>query len=327
MAKAGFAAIVGRPNVGKSTLMNTLIGQKIAITSYKPQTTRNRIRTVYNDERGQIVWIDTPGINEAKDKLGSYMVKAALGTLNDVDVNVWLVEPKIPLNEEDIKVLHAVASSGTPTILCITKVDTVKKEMLLPVISAYSAEWKKESKDEMEIIPVSSRTKVGLSDLTSAVFSRLPEGEPFYDPETITTQTEREIAQEIIREKVLRYVNEEVPHGIAVQIQDMRFRHKKNGPGTSKEKQSDGKAFDSGFSDSSLLCDIQADIICEKDNHKAIIIGAKGQMLKKIGTASRRDIENLVGCQVNLKLFVKVRKGWKNDPSALRQYGYNEKDL
>ncbi len=309
MTKAGFAAIVGRPNVGKSTLMNTLIGQKIAITSYKPQTTRTKIRTIYSDENGQVVFLDTPGINEARDRLGEYMLKAAQSTLREVDVILWLVEPKRRIAPEDIAILKKIAEAGKPVILCITKVDTIKKAEILPVVSAYAEAWEKQTGGGLpEIIPVSSRQKIGLEDLRSAIWEKLPEGEPFYDAEEVTTQTEREIASEIIREKLLRYVNEEVPHGVAVQINRMKFRRK------------DGKPAET-------ICDIDADIICERESHKGIIIGAGGGMLKKIGTAARTDIENLIDSKVNLRLFVKVRKGWKDDANALQTYGYRAKDL
>lgn len=336
--KAGFAAIVGRPNVGKSTLMNTLIGQKIAITSYKPQTTRNQIRTIYSDDHGQVVFLDTPGINQARDRLGSYMLKAAESTLKEVDVILWLVEPRVPLKEEDLAVLRKIASAGAPVILVITKTDTVKKPEILPVIAAYSEEWKKETGGGPdEIIPVSSRQRTGLEDLRAAIWAHLPEGHPFYDAEMVTTETEREIAAEMIREKALRYINEEVPHGIAVEIREMHYRRTKADslPAGRKTDRKSAQSMDSRQTegrrnagiDMSRICDIEADIICERESHKGIIIGAKGSMLKKIGTAARIDIENLIGCRVNLKLWVKVRKDWKDDAGALRALGYNEKDL
>lgn len=350
--KAGFAAIVGRPNVGKSTLMNTLVGQKIAITSYKPQTTRNQIRTIYSDENGQVVFLDTPGINQARDRLGAYMLKAAEATLKEVDVILWLVEPRVPLKEEDRAVLRKVAAAGAPVILVITKIDTVKKPEILPVIAAYSEEWKKETGNEPdEIIPVSSRQRTGLDDLRAAIWSHLPEGHPFYDAEMVTTQTEREIAAEMIREKALRYINEEVPHGIAVEIRSMHYRrakadslpadrgahgrsvqenHSSRTSGSGKRRNADREstsARENTGIDLSRICDIDADIICERESHKGIIIGAGGQMLRRIGTAARIDIENLIGCRVNLKLWVKVRKDWKDDAGALRALGYNEKEL
>lgn len=308
MPKAGFAAIIGKPNVGKSTLMNTMIGQKIAITSYKPQTTRNQIRTIYTDENGQIVFLDTPGLLRARDKLGRYMEKSAENAMKDVDCVLWLVEPKDRLEEADLAVLRQVASCGSPVIIVITKTDTVKKEKILACISAYASAWQRETgKDLPDIIPVSSRTKEGMDDLRATIFSKLPEGEPFYDPEEVTTQTQREIAAEIIREKALRLLQEEVPHGIAVEITTMHFREAGSGKGQ--------------------ICDIDADLLCDKESHKGIIIGKGGSMLKKIGTAARIDIENMLETKVSLHLFVKVRPGWKDNEGTLKRLGYNEKSL
>lgn len=308
MPKAGFAAIIGKPNVGKSTLMNTLIGQKIAITSYKPQTTRNQIRTIYTDDSGQIVFLDTPGILKARDKLGRYMEKSAENAIRDVDVVLWLVEPREKLGEEDLSVLSIVAKAGAPVIIVITKTDSVKKEVILATITAYAGAWKAQTGEDLsDIIPVSARTRDGIDDLKTTIFEKLPEGEPFYDPEEVTTQTQREIAGEIIREKALRLLQEEVPHGIAVEITQMHFRKAKN----RREE----------------ICDINADLLCERESHKGIIIGKGGAMLKKIGTAARIDIENMLETKVNLHLFVKVRPGWKDDGSTLRSLGYDEKKL
>lgn len=308
MPKAGFAAIIGKPNVGKSTLMNTLIGQKIAITSYKPQTTRNQIRTIYTDGSGQIVFLDTPGILKARDRLGRYMEKSAENAIRDVDVVLWLVEPREKLGEEDLSVLSIVAKAGAPVIIVITKTDSVKKEVILATITAYAGAWKAQTGEDLsDIIPVSARTRDGIDDLKTTIFEKLPEGEPFYDPEEVTTQTQREIAGEIIREKALRLLQEEVPHGIAVEITQMHFRKAKNG----REE----------------ICDINADLLCERESHKGIIIGKGGAMLKKIGTAARIDIENMLETKVNLHLFVKVRPGWKDDGSTLRSLGYDEKKL
>ena len=295
MPKAGFAAIIGKPNVGKSTLMNTLIGQKIAITSYKPQTTRNQIRTIYTDDSGQIVFLDTPGILKARDKLGRYMEKSAENAIRDVDVVLWLVEPREKLGEEDLSVLSIVAKAGAPVIIVITKTDSVKKEVILATITAYAGAWKAQTGEDLsDIIPVSARTRDGIDDLKTTIFEKLPEGEPFYDPEEVTTQTQREIAGEIIREKALRLLQEEVPHGIAVEITQMHFRKAKNG----REE----------------ICDINADLLCERESHKGIIIGKGG-------------IENMLETKVNLHLFVKVRPGWKDDGSTLRSLGYDEKKL
>jgi len=315
MTKAGFATIIGRPNVGKSTLMNTLIGQKIAITSYKPQTTRNQIRTIYTDDNGQIVFLDTPGMygiskaaeNRFDDYLGEYMYRAAQSTLREVDVILWLTEPKLPIKEEDRALMKVIAEAAakTPVILVISKADTVKKAELLPVIEAYAGEWTSlTGRPAPEILPVSARTKMGIEDLKDAIFSSLPEGEPYYDTEQVTTETERQIAQEMIREKALRLLQDEVPHGIAVQITKMKYRKRKGG---------------------ALICDIEGDVICERESHKAIVIGAGADMIRKIGTAARKDIENMLDTKVNLKLFVKVRKEWKDNDNVLKSFGYDRK--
>ena len=297
--KAGFATIIGRPNVGKSTLMNRMIGQKIAITSYKPQTTRTQIRTIYTDDRGQIVFLDTPGIHQSRTRLGEYMVKAAESTLREVDVVLWLVELKAKPAEEDLSILELVKATKTPVILVVNKTDTVKKEQILPVISVYT-----EDMEYAAVIPVSARTGDGVEDLMQNIFDLLPEGQPFYDEDMVTTETEREIACEIIREKALRLLQEEVPHGIAVTIESMKYRKSR-----SKDR----------------ICDIEASIICEKDSHKGIIIGKGGAMLRKIGTAARTDIENMLQSRVNLKLFVKVRRDWQDNELQMKNFGYDPK--
>ena len=281
--KAGFATIIGRPNVGKSTLMNRMIGQKIAITSYKPQTTRTQIRTIYTDDRGQIVFLDTPGIHQSRTRLGEYMVKAAESTLREVDVVLWLVEPKAKPAEEDLSILELVKATKTPVILVVNKTDTVKKEQILPVISVYT-----EDMEYAAVIPVSARTGDGVEDLMQNIFDLLPEGQPFYDEDMVTTETEREIACEIVREKALRLLQEEVPHGIAVTIESMKYRKSR-----SKDR----------------ICDIEASIICEKDSH----------------TAARTDIENMLQSRVNLKLFVKVRRDWKDNELQMKNFGYDPK--
>ena len=297
--KAGFATIIGRPNVGKSTLMNRMIGQKIAITSYKPQTTRTQIRTIYTDDRGQIVFLDTPGIHQSRTRLGEYMVKAAESTLREVDVVLWLVEPKAKPAEEDLSILELVKATKTPVILVVNKTDTVKKEQILPVISVYT-----EDMEYAAVIPVSARTGDGVEDLMQNIYDLLPEGQPFYDEDMVTTETEREIACEIVREKALRLLQEEVPHGIAVTIESMKYRKSR-----SKDR----------------ICDIEASIICEKDSHKGIVIGKGGAMLRKIGTAARTDIENMLQSRVNLKLFVKVRRDWKDNELQMKNFGYDPK--
>ena len=284
--KAGFATLIGRPNVGKSTLMNQLIGMKIAITSSKPQTTRNRIQTVYTDEKGQIVFLDTPGIHKAKNKLGNYMVGVAEHTLNEVDVILWLVEPSNFIGAGERHIIEKLQKVNTPVILVINKIDTVKKEEILAFIDTYRKEY-----DFAEIVPVSALKGTNKEDLIETIMKYLPYGEPFYDEDTITDQPERQIVAEMIREKTLRCLEDEIPHGIAVTIESMKY--KKN------------------------LCEIQATIICERDSHKGIIIGKQGAMLKKIGTQARRDIENLLECQVNLQLCVKVKKDWRDSDILL----------
>ena len=301
--KAGFVTIIGRPNVGKSTLMNRMIGQKIAITSYKPQTTRTRIRTVYTDERGQIVFLDTPGIHKAANRLGEYMYKAALGTLNEVDLILWLIEPREKRTEMEAEIAAMLREVKTPVLLVVNKTDTVKKEEILPVIAAYTED---EGNRYAEVLPVSARTGEGVDALMDCIYRFLPEGAPFYDADTVTTETEREIAAEIIREKALRLLQEEVPHGIAVTIEQFRYRKRGNG----RE-----------------ICDIEASVICEKNSHKGIIIGKGGEMLRKIGMAARQDIEEMLQVQVNLKLFVKVRKDWKDNDLQMKSFGYDIKEL
>lgn len=293
--KAGFATLIGRPNVGKSTLMNQLIGMKIAITSSKPQTTRNRIQTVYTDEKGQIVFLDTPGIHKAKNKLGNYMVGVAEHTLNEVDVILWLVEPSNFIGAGERHIIEKLQKVNTPVILVINKIDTIKKEEILAFIDTYRKEY-----DFAEIVPVSALKGTNKEDLIETIMKYLPYGEPFYDEDTITDQPERQIVAEMIREKTLRCLEDEIPHGIAVTIESMKY--KKN------------------------LCEIQATIICERDSHKGIIIGKQGAMLKKIGTQARRDIENLLECQVNLQLWVKVKKDWRDSDILLKNFGYNPKD-
>ena len=294
--KSGFVTLIGRPNVGKSTLMNQIIGQKIAITSNKPQTTRNRIQTVFTDERGQIIFLDTPGIHKAKNKLGEYMVNVAERTLKEVDVIMWLVEPTTFIGAGERHIAEQLQKTSTPVLLVINKIDTVKKEELLAVIDTYSKIY-----DFAEIIPVSALKGENADHLVEMLFSYLQEGQ-FYDEDTITDQPERQIVAELIREKALRSLSDEIPHGIAVSIE--RMRERKNGK----------------------IMDIDATIICERDSHKGIIIGKKGSMLKKIGTLARGEIENLLDIQVNLQLWVKVKKDWRDSDFLLKNYGYQDKD-
>lgn len=293
--KSGFATLIGRPNVGKSTLMNRLIGQKIAITSNKPQTTRNRIQTVYTSEEGQIVFVDTPGIHKAKNRLGDYMVNMAESTIHDVDVVLWLVEPSNFIGAGEKHIIEKLKKSKVPTILVINKIDTVKREALLGFIDTYRKEM-----DFEEIVPVSALKGDNTQELISCIMKYLPYGPAFYDEDTITDQPQRQIVAELIREKALRCLDEEIPHGIAVVIEKMKFGKK--------------------------VVDIEATIICERESHKGIIIGKQGAMLKRIGTGARRDIEDMLECQVNLQLWVKVKKDWRDSDFLLKNFGYNPKD-
>ena len=295
--KSGFVTLIGRPNVGKSTLMNRMIGQKIAITSNKPQTTRNRIQTVLTTEEGQIVFVDTPGIHKAKNKLGAYMVNVAERTLNEVDVVLWLVEPSTFIGAGEQHIAQQLEKVRTPVILVMNKVDQVKREELLPCIAKY-----KDIYHFAEIVPVCARTGENTDELVRVILQYLPYGPRFYDEDTVTDQPMRQIAAELIREKALRLLDDEIPHGIAVTIEKMRER--KNG-----------------------IMDIEASIVCERESHKGIIIGKGGSMLKRIGTNARREIENMLEMQVNLQLWVKVRKEWRDSELYMKNYGYDKKDV
>ena len=297
--KSGFVTIIGRPNVGKSTLMNHLIGQKIAITSNKPQTTRNRIQTVYTDmERGQIVFLDTPGIHQAKNKLGEYMVNVAEHTLSEVDVILWLVEPSTFIGAGEQHIIKQLKKTKTPVILIINKVDTVEREKILEYIDAYRKVF-----DFAEIVPASALREQNLDTVVDVIFKYLPYGPMFYDEETVTDQPERAIVAEIIREKALHALDDEIPHGIAVYIDRMKERRGQN------------------------IIDIDATIVCERDSHKGIIIGKGGSMLKKIGSNARYEMERLLDTQVNLKLWVKVRKDWRDSELMMKNFGYNKDDI
>ena len=291
--KAGFVTLIGRPNVGKSTLMNKLIGQKIAITSNKPQTTRNRIQTVYTSEEGQIVFLDTPGIHKAKNKLGDYMVGVAERTLSEVDVILWLVEPSNFIGAGEQHIIEQLKKTKTPIILVINKIDTVKKEELLPFIDTYRKQL-----DFQEIVPVSALKGDNTETLISCIMKYLPYGPAFYDEDTITDQPMRQIVAELIREKALHCLSDEVPHGIAVAIDKMSYRKK--------------------------MVDIDATIICERDSHKGIIIGKQGAMLKKIGSTARFEIERMLESKVNLQLWVKVKKDWRDSDFLIKNFGYTK---
>ena len=293
--KSGFVTLIGRPNVGKSTLMNHLIGQKIAIMSNKPQTTRNRIKTVLTTEEGQIVFVDTPGIHKAKNKLGEYMVNVAEKTLNEVDVVLWLVEPTTFIGAGEQHIAKQLKKVKTPVILVINKIDSVKREAVFPAIAAY-----KDIYDFAEIVPVSARNGNNTDELIRVVMSYLPYGPQFYDEDTVTDQPERQIVAELIREKALHCLQDEIPHGIAVAIDRMKANRK--------------------------VMHIEATIICERDSHKGIIIGRQGNMLKKIGSTARFEIEKMLEMQVNLKLWVKVKKDWRDSEFLMKNFGYREEE-
>ena len=294
--RTGFIALIGRPNVGKSTLMNQMIGQKIAITSDKPQTTRGRIQTVYTDEISQMIFLDTPGIHESKNKLGEYMLRIAQKTLDDVDLVLWLVEPSSFIGAGEQYIIDQLKNCSKPVILVINKVDTVEYQKLLTYIDCY-----RKAMDFAEIVPVSALKRDNIDTLKNCIRKYLPYGPAFYDEDTVTDQPERQIAAEIIREKALRLLQDEVPHGIAVSIEKMRIRP-------------DG------------IMNIDATIICERDSHKGIIIGKSGSMLKRIGTQSRIDIEKMVEHKVNLQIWVKVRKNWRDDMLQMKNLGYDMKN-
>ena len=352
--RSGFVAIVGRTNVGKSTLMNRLIGQKIAITCNKPQTTRTRIRTILTEERGQVIFVDTPGIHKAKTKLGEFMVGVAERTLTESDLILYLIEPSEYIGPGDRHIIDLLKKSRsgdgnagagsvtagdngshdiTPVVLVVNKIDTVKKEELAKIIAMYSSEL-----DFDEVVPVSALNGENEQELLDVIFKLLPEGPMYYDEDELTDQPERQIVAELIRESALKALSDEIPHGIAVGIESMKERPKRRyynntakngnkgdnaGKGGTEDYGPDGGEYSengSGF------FDIDATIVCERESHKGIIIGKKGAMLKKIGTNARLQIEALLGYRINLQLFVKVKKDWRDSDFLLKNYGFTDDD-
>ncbi|MDD5945547.1 MAG: GTPase Era [Clostridia bacterium] len=295
---SGFVSLVGRPNVGKSTLMNRLIGEKIAIISNKPQTTRNRVQSILTKDDYQIVFIDTPGIHRPRHKLGEYMVKSAETTLNEVDAVLMLIEPADRVLEADRLIIEKFARVKSPVILVINKVDTVDKERIFKVIDNYRQLY-----DFAEIVPISALEGRNTDELLNVIRKYLPEGPQYFPSDMITDQPERQIASEIIREKALRLLQEEIPHGIAVEISEMKKRPEGN------------------------MVDVRATIYCEKDSHKGIIIGKHGAMLKKIGSAAREDIQKLLGSPIYLELWVKVKKDWRDSDFLLKNFGYDSRNI
>ncbi len=295
--KSGYVGIVGRPNVGKSTIMNALLGQKIAIISAKPQTTRSKILSIMSDENSQVVFLDTPGFHNPKNKLGENMMKAVDNTIADVDFLLMVVEPTTEIPPSEYKIIEKIGD--IPAILVINKADTLRKEELLPVIAAYS-----KAHDFKEILFVSAKTGYRMDELKSVIKENLSEGPMYYPEDMVTDQQERQIIAEIIREKMLNLLDKEVPHGIAIEILKMKTRTK-NGE---------------------TMYDISANIYCEKNSHKGIIIGAGGKTLKQIGTLARKDAEEMLSAKVFLELWVKVKSDWRNSNNMLRELGFTDND-
>ena len=296
--KSGFVTLVGRPNVGKSTLMNQLIGEKIAIISNKPQTTRNKITSILTKEDFQCIFIDTPGIHNAKHKLGEFMVKSAENTFNEVDVILMLIEPSKKVLDQDLVVIEKLKRVKTPVILVINKIDTIQKTELFNVIEIYS-----KLLDFSDVVPISAIKGQNCEDLMKTIKKHLTVGPQYFPEDMVTDQPERQITSEIIREKALRLLQDEIPHGIAVEIMGMKKRTDKN------------------------LVDVEATIYCEKESHKGIVIGKKGAMLKKIGSSARYDIQRLLGSPINLQLWIKVKKDWRDSDFLLKNFGYDKKNM
>ncbi len=294
--KSGYVSIIGRPNVGKSTIMNLLIGEKIAIMSHRPQTTRNRIQTILTTDTFQAIFTDTPGLHSPKSRLGDFMVKSAEEALNEVDMVLYVIEPYEKIKKSDLDIIERLKKIKTPVFLIINKTDTVKRDEILKVIDAYRGVY-----DFKEIIPFSALKGENRELLINIIEENLPYGPMFYPDDMITDQTERQIAAEIIREKALFLLNEEIPHGIAVEVTEMKSRDDKN------------------------ITDVSANIYCEKSSHKGIIIGAGGSMLKRIGSRSRADLERFLDRKVNLQLWVKVKKDWRDNEYLLKEFGYKTK--
>lgn len=295
---SGFVSLIGRPNVGKSTLMNLLIGEKISIISSKPQTTRNKIQTILTTDTMQVIFVDTPGIHKSKSKLGDYMVKSAETSLNDVDIVLYLIEPYEKIKDSDKAILKRLEKVKTPVFLVINKIDTVEKPELLKVIENYSKEY-----NFAEIIPLSALKGKNQETLLENIEKYLPEGPKYFPEDMITDQPEKQIVSEIIREKALYLLQDEIPHGIAVEITSMKHRKDKD------------------------IMDIEATIYCERDSHKGIIIGKQGSMLKKIGSNARRDIQRFLGGQINLQIWIKVKKDWRDSDFLLKNFGYDSKNI
>lgn len=295
--KSGFISVVGRTNVGKSTLLNLLIGQKISIISNRPQTTRNNIRCIRTTDTSQMVFIDTPGFHKPKSKLSDYMVEVAGESFKEVDLILFLVEEDLEIGKGDEFLLEKLSKEKTPVVLVINKIDKINKEDILTKIKLYEKyEFIK------DIVPISAFKGENIDTLVDVIEKYLPVGPMYFPEDMVTDRSERFVVSEIIREKILRSLKEEIPHGTAVEIMLMKKREDKN------------------------LYDIEANIYTERENHKRIIIGKGGNMLKRVGSLARKEIEEMLGTKVNLKLWVKVRDEWRDKPSVLNSLGYNKKD-
>ncbi|WP_312642264.1 GTPase Era [Hydrogenoanaerobacterium sp.] len=294
---SGFVAIVGRPNVGKSSLMNKFVGEKVAIVSPKPQTTRNKIIGILTKGETQMVFIDTPGLHKPRTKLSEYMVKQINESVSDVDIGVLVTEPTGEIAKAEFDLLRSLKAAKIPVILAVNKIDALsQKELMMAKISAFSQEFEFEA-----IIPISARTGEGVQILLDKIQSYVPEGPHFFDDDAMTDQPERVIVSEIIREKVLNNMQDEIPHGVAVGIEGMKERTNIDGE---------------------EIADIDATIYCERDSHKGMIIGKGGTMLKKIGTQARVEAEKFLGIKINLRLWVKVREDWRNKAGLIKNFGY-----
>ena len=296
MFKSGFVSIVGRPNVGKSTLMNNVVGEKIAIMSDKPQTTRNTIQAVYTDEECQIVFLDTPGIHKPKNKLGEFMVKSATDAFKNVDLVLFVVDDSKKIGPGDRKIIEDLRGIKTPVILVLNKIDKLEESELFELMQLYSNEDLFKA-----IVPISALKGRNVNELLKVIGNYLQEGPKYFPDYMITDQPERVLVSELIREKVLHYLNDEVPHGVAVEVERMKSRQDKD------------------------IVDISAVIYCERDSHKGIIIGKNGRKLKGIGKSAREDMELLLGSKLNLQLWVKVKENWRNLQNYITDFGYNDK--
>ena len=296
--KSGFVSIIGRTNVGKSTLLNSLVGEKVAIMTNKTQTTRTAIRAIVNRKNSQIIFIDTPGIHKPKNKLGNTMIETAFGTISEVDVILFMIEATSKeIGRGDSKILEKLRQTNKKVILIINKIDLAKKEEIAKLIDIYSKEYNFEA-----IIPISALKNKEIETILDEIEKLLKEGPAYYNIDEYTDQTSRQLVEEVIREKALKLLDDEVPHGLYVEVEKMKESRTQN-----KEK----------------IYNIEAIIYCLRDSHKGIIIGKNGQMLKKIGTYARRDLEKMFGTKINLKTWVKVRKDWQDEDAIVKKFKFN----